>query len=56
MLIETDRPRDAEPPLLAALAYFETLGKTYPQYAEASCELARARGSSRVPTPKSGSA
>jgi hypothetical protein len=43
MLNETGRPRDAEPPLLSALGYFEKLGTTLPQYAETSCELARAR-------------
>jgi hypothetical protein len=42
-LIEIGRPREAEPHLVAALAYFESLGTTHRQYAEASCELARAR-------------
>ena len=43
MLNETGRPRDAEPTLAAALRGFEHLGPTDPQYAEAACELARAR-------------
>ena len=43
MLNETGRPADAEPTLVAALGEFEHLGPTHPQYAEAACELARAR-------------
>ena len=43
MLNETGRPVDAEPTLVAALRGVEPLGPTHPQYAEAACELARAR-------------
>ena len=43
MLIETGRPRDAEPVLTAALGEFEPFGHAHPYRAEASCELARAR-------------
>ena len=43
MLDEAGRPADAEPVLAAALRALENLGPTHPQYAEAACELARAR-------------
>ena len=43
MLTETGRSHDAEPILAAALAGFENLGPTHPQYAEALCEGTRAR-------------
>ena len=43
MLNESGRPRDAEPILANALAGLETLGPQHPQYAEALCELTRAR-------------
>ena len=43
MLTETGRPADAEPALVAALRGFEHHGPTHPLYAEAACELARAR-------------
>ena len=43
MLNETRRPRDAEPTLTKALGGLENLGPTHPQYAEALCELTRAR-------------
>jgi eukaryotic-like serine/threonine-protein kinase len=43
MLIESDRPRPAEPLLSAALQPLDRLGADHPQRAEAACELARAR-------------
>jgi tetratricopeptide (TPR) repeat protein len=43
MLNESGRPRDAEPILTQALDGFESLGSKHPQYAEAMCELTRAR-------------
>ena len=43
MLNETRRPREAEPILTKALGGLENLGPTHPQYAEALCELTRAR-------------
>ena len=43
MLNEIGRPGDAEPVLTKALGEFEKLGPTHPQYAEALCELTRAR-------------
>jgi serine/threonine-protein kinase len=43
MLNESGRPHDAEPILTKALGEFESLGPTHPQYAEALCELTRAR-------------
>ena len=43
MLNETRRPREAEPTLTKALGGLENLGPTHPQYAEALCELTRAR-------------
>ncbi|HEU4692098.1 MAG TPA: tetratricopeptide repeat-containing protein kinase family protein, partial [Vicinamibacterales bacterium] len=43
MLNESGRPRDAEPILMMALAGLESLGPRHPLYAEALCELTRAR-------------
>jgi serine/threonine-protein kinase len=43
MLNDSGRPRDAEPILSTALAGVEMLGPQHPQYAEALCELTRAR-------------
>jgi hypothetical protein len=43
MLNESGRARDAEPILAKAIGEFESLGPAHPQYAEARCELARAR-------------
>ena len=43
MLNEIGRPRDGEPILAQALAGIENLGPKHPQYAEALCELTRAR-------------
>ena len=43
MLNEIGRPRDGEPILAKALGGFENLGPKHPQYAEALCELTRAR-------------
>jgi serine/threonine-protein kinase len=43
MLNESGRPRDAEPILTMALTGLESLGPKHPQYAEALCELSRAR-------------
>jgi hypothetical protein len=43
MLNETGRPHDAEPILTMALSGYESLGAQHPQYAEALCELTRAR-------------
>jgi hypothetical protein len=43
MLNEIGRPRDAEPILTKSLGGFESLGPGHPQYAEALCELTRAR-------------
>jgi tetratricopeptide (TPR) repeat protein len=43
MLNETGRPRDAEPILTQAVGELESLGPRHPQYAEALCELTRAR-------------
>ncbi len=43
MLNEIGRPRDGEPILAQALAGIESLGPKHPQYAEALCELTRAR-------------
>jgi serine/threonine-protein kinase len=43
LLIDSGRPRDAEPVLTSALPGLEPLGSRHPQYAEAVCELARAR-------------
>ena len=43
MLNEIGRPRDGEPILAKALGGVESLGPKHPQYAEALCELTRAR-------------
>ncbi len=43
MLNEIGRPRDGEPILAKALGAFENLGPKHPEYAEALCELTRAR-------------
>ena len=43
MLTEAGRPREAEPPLRAALEWLDRAGTDKPRQAEASCELARAR-------------
>ena len=37
------RPEQAEPPLRAALVWFERWGRDHPSYADAECELGRAR-------------
>ena len=51
MLNETRRPREAEPTLTKALGGLENLGPTHPQYAEALCELTRARLLQRASAP-----
>ena len=43
MLNDIGRPRDAEPILAKALGGFENLGPKHPEYADALCELTRAR-------------
>ena len=43
MLSEAGRPREAEPPLTAALEWFDRAGTDTARRAEATCELARAR-------------
>ena len=43
MLSELGRPREAEPPLAAAVAWFDRAGTDTARRAEASCELARAQ-------------
>ena len=43
MLNEAGRPGEAEPPLAAALEWFDRAGTDTARRAEASCELARAQ-------------
>jgi eukaryotic-like serine/threonine-protein kinase len=43
MLVEMGRPGQAESPARAALAWFERWGRDNPNYADAECELGRAR-------------
>ena len=43
MLAEAGRPREAEPPLRAALEWLDRAGTDTPRRAEATCVLARAR-------------
>jgi serine/threonine-protein kinase len=42
ILVELGRPRDAEPPLRAALTWFERFGADNPRKVETDCELGRA--------------
>jgi serine/threonine-protein kinase len=43
MLTRLGRPRDAEPPVRAAIAWLERWGPRHPKYADAECELGRAQ-------------
>ena len=43
ILVGMGHPDQAEPPLRAALVWFERWGRDHPSYADAECELGRAR-------------
>ena len=43
ILVGMGRPDQAEPPVRAALVWFERWGRDHPSYADAECELGRAR-------------